>query len=105
MTFSRLANYLQVQVVVVPCSFLSGAITGAASVATFPRHVAAEHGAPAGEPFTAVSRSQAVRGWPRASRTGTSIGTYKRHVHGRLACRLTSFVGSTGPGPRSTSAS
>ena len=33
-----LASY---SVAVEPCSFLSGAITGAASVATFPRHVIA----------------------------------------------------------------
>ena len=44
-----------------PCS--SSIITGAASVATFPRHLMVEYGVPAGEASTVVARSQAVRGW------------------------------------------
>jgi len=42
------------------------AITGAASVPTFPRHLMMEYGVPAGEASTAVARSQAVRGWGTA---------------------------------------
>ena len=45
-----------------PCFFLNKAITGAASIATFPKHLTAEYGAPAREVFTAVACSQAVRG-------------------------------------------
>ena len=39
----RLASCLHVHVVLEPCSFLSRAITGAVSVAMFPRHVTAEY--------------------------------------------------------------
>ena len=45
-----------------PCS-----ITGAASVATFPRHLVVDYGVPAGEASTAAAHSQAVRGWGTAS--------------------------------------
>ena len=52
-----------------------------ASVATFPRHLTAVYGAPGGEVFNAVARSQAVRG------RGT---VYRRYISactqvGRLA--------------------
>ena len=45
------------------CDHATCPYNGAASVATFPRHATAKYGTSAGEPFTAVSRSQAVRGW------------------------------------------
>ena len=41
-------------------------MTGAASVAMFPRHLMVEYGVPAGEVSTVVARSQAVRGWGTA---------------------------------------
>ena len=44
----------------------SRAITGAASVATFPRHLMVEYGVPAGEVSNLIARSQAVRGWGTA---------------------------------------
>ena len=46
-----------------PDLVLSRAVTGAASVAMFPRHLMVENGVPAGEVSTAVAHSQAVRGW------------------------------------------
>ena len=45
---------------------LGRAITGAASLATFPRHLMVEYGVPAGEVSTVVVRSQVVRGWDTA---------------------------------------
>ena len=45
---------------------LSRAITGAANVATFPRHLMVEYGVPASEAYTVIARSQAVRGWGTA---------------------------------------
>ena len=44
------------------CSFLSRAITGAASVTTFPRHVTVEYGTLASKALTTVARFQAVTG-------------------------------------------
>ena len=57
----RLASYCSY----IPCGccVLSRAITGAASVATFPRNLMVEYGVPVGEVCTAVAHSQAVRGW------------------------------------------
>ncbi len=51
-----------------PASYIrmATAITGAASVATFPRHLMVEYGIPAGEASTVVARSQAIREWGTA---------------------------------------
>ena len=68
-----------------PVLVLSRVITGAASVATFPRHLMVEYGVPAGEASTVVARSQAVRGWGTAGDRMSHIGVYSSWAPGSLA--------------------
>ena len=66
-----------------PVLVLIRVITGAASVATFPRQV--EYGVPAGKASTVVARSQAVRGWGTAGDRMSHIGVYSSWAPGSLA--------------------
>ena len=75
----RPASYIRV----VPCAGLSP--SGAASVATFPRHLMVEYGVPAGEASTAVARSQAVWGWGTQVRDRTIVSRSCTQVGRRLA--------------------